>query len=76
MHGEIWPFARLDLVPSKSPQNSPSPSHNMLSILVVLRPAEELLPKTLLEMQILSPPSKPTDVEMLGLGGGSQQSVF
>lgn len=40
----------------------------MLSILAVLRPAGELLPKTLLEMQILSPPLKPTELEMVGLG--------
>lgn len=67
-HGEIWPFARQDLVSSKSPQNFPSPSYNMLSVLAVLRPAGELLPKTLLEMQILSPPLEPTELEMVGLG--------
>lgn len=49
---------------------------NMLPMLVVLSSAKELLLKTLLEMQMLSSPSESTELEMLGLGGGSQQSVF
>lgn len=46
-------------------------------MLVVLSSSlRAFLPKTLLEMQILSPPLELTELEMLGLGGGSQQSVF
>lgn len=76
-HGEMWPFARQDLV--SYPQNLHGtlqpPPVNMLYMLVVLSPARELLLKTLLEMQMLSSPSESTELDA-GMGSSSQQSVF